>query len=168
MNVDLLKDNPRWTTYFYIAVPLFICVLLSVLLLKVGQKYRRWLVSQVKHLHGMFRGGPKAILAWARGLILKLKRRRRPNPSQDLEMGRDTVILWDTSLAEAAFRNGWYEVLISKVKSLDQGMRAHLLKRVLPGVVEEIDGHGNRDATSRILSFVMRIADLAHDGPPSW
>jgi len=35
MNVDLLRDNPRWTTYFYIAVPLFICMLLSVLLLEI-------------------------------------------------------------------------------------------------------------------------------------
>jgi len=77
-------------------------------------------------------------------------------------------MFWDTSLAEVAFRNAWYEMLISEVKSLDQGTRAHLFKRLLPGVVEEIGGHGNRDATSRILWFIGKIADLAHDDPPSW
>ncbi|KAK2760340.1 hypothetical protein FQN54_002408 [Arachnomyces sp. PD_36] len=34
MNVDVLKDNPAWTTYFYVAVPVFALVLLSVPLIK--------------------------------------------------------------------------------------------------------------------------------------
>ncbi|KAI5804826.1 hypothetical protein DFH27DRAFT_645136 [Peziza echinospora] len=34
MNIDLLRDNPPWTTYFYIATPVFILLLLVVLGLK--------------------------------------------------------------------------------------------------------------------------------------
>src|SRR5690606_12530127 len=34
MNVDILGDNPRWSTYFYLAVPTFVLVILTVLVLK--------------------------------------------------------------------------------------------------------------------------------------
>lgn len=34
MNVDLLKDNPSWVSYLYIAVPLFVGLMLIVLVLK--------------------------------------------------------------------------------------------------------------------------------------
>ena len=34
MNVDLLENNPAWTTYFYFALPMFALIMLAVLLLK--------------------------------------------------------------------------------------------------------------------------------------
>ena len=34
MNVDLLENNPSWTTYFYFAAPMFALIMLAVLLLK--------------------------------------------------------------------------------------------------------------------------------------
>ncbi|KAI5789783.1 ankyrin repeat-containing domain protein [Peziza echinospora] len=34
MNVDLLSNNPSWKTYFYIAIPLFFLILLTVFALK--------------------------------------------------------------------------------------------------------------------------------------
>ncbi|KAI5782355.1 cora-like Mg2+ transporter protein-domain-containing protein [Peziza echinospora] len=42
MNVDILKDNPSWTSYFYIALPLFIIIIIVVIGLKLGILHRIW------------------------------------------------------------------------------------------------------------------------------
>ena len=34
MNADLLKNNPSWTTYFYLVIPMSLLVMLAVLWLK--------------------------------------------------------------------------------------------------------------------------------------
>src|SRR4051794_40910913 len=45
MNVDILKDNPSFMTYIYFAVPTFVLVMLSVLLLKFRPQIRQFLRS---------------------------------------------------------------------------------------------------------------------------
>jgi len=164
MNVDLLKDNPAWTTYFYIAVPLFICVVLSVLLLKAGQQYRRRLW---KALRDLLQSGAKAITAWAQVVIQKLRlpsRGRGPIPPQDIEMGLvASATTPDINLAEVALRNGWCEMLISTMKAFDPRARELVLRRVLPTVVEEMEAIGDLDAKNQMLSgFVEIVEQVGH------
>jgi len=156
MNVDLLKNNPAWTTCLYIAVPLFICVLLSVRFLKIGQKYGPRLVKALQ---------PKALYAWAQEIIQKLRRGLDlgPDPLQDIELGlhASATTPEDTNFAAAAFRNAWYEVLIAKLKGFDPVTQEDLLMNVLPKIVEEVEATGDMEATRRILWGIVKLVDQA-------
>jgi ankyrin repeat protein len=42
MNIDLLKDNPAWTSYLYLAILIFAAIMLAVLLLKQKGHLHAW------------------------------------------------------------------------------------------------------------------------------
>ena len=165
MNVDLLKDNPAWTTYFYIAVPLIIGVLLSVFLLKVVQRHRI-----VNALYAISHRAPKAMRRWTQNQIRFLTGRRPRRPKsllsgnrEDLEMGiHDPCVV-----IEGAIINGWDEATKLGLNTLSAEQRKRLFDRILPASLHRIYADGDPDAIREyMVSIVSLVKKLGYKRPP--
>jgi len=88
MNVDVLADNPRWTTDFYIAGPVFAVVMMSVIFLKCLWKPLKDLTKDFK---GPIKNFIYLTIDFLNAILKRFRRSGSKIPDEENQISPSTV-----------------------------------------------------------------------------